>query len=84
MEKRTKTAHRHSQRDYSLAIKLQVVQQVEKGELTYKKGSKTLRHPRELSWNLRNQYCKGVSKNQNRLKRTLMLLNKKYIRRYTR
>jgi transposase len=40
MQKRTKTAHGRSQRVYSLAIKLQVVQQVEKGELTYKKAQK--------------------------------------------
>ncbi len=31
---------RRSQRDYSLAFKLQLVSQVEKGELTYKKAQK--------------------------------------------
>jgi transposase len=39
MEKHNKKIIKRSQRDYSLAFKLQVVQQVEKGELTYKKSS---------------------------------------------
>ena len=38
MKKAEKRIDRRSQRDYSLAFKLQVVQQVEKGELTYKKA----------------------------------------------
>lgn len=68
MEKRTITAHRRSQRDYSLAFKLQVVQQVEKGELTYKKAQKHygiqgrstvlvwLRKHGTLDWTLPKQY----------------------------
>lgn len=39
-QKPGKSNHRRSQRDYSLAFKLQVVSQVEKGELTYKKAQK--------------------------------------------
>ncbi|WP_158267571.1 hypothetical protein [Adhaeribacter arboris] len=50
MKKDKKKFIRRSQRDYSLAFKLQVVPQVEKGELTYKKaqkkGSKVLWHSR--------------------------------------
>jgi transposase len=38
MEKHNKKIIKRSQGDYSLAFKLQVVQQVEKGELTYKKA----------------------------------------------
>jgi transposase len=68
MEKRAKTPHRRSQRDYSLAFKLQVVQQVEKGELTYKKAQKHygiqgrstvliwLRKHGNLDWTLPKQY----------------------------
>jgi transposase len=68
MEKRTITTHRRSQRDYSLAFKLQVVQQVEKGELTYKKAQKHygiqgrstvlvwLRKHGTLDWTLPKQY----------------------------
>jgi len=68
MEKRTNHAHRRSQRDYSLAFKLQVVQQVEKGELTYKKAQKHygiqgrstvlvwLRKHGTLDWTLPKQY----------------------------
>jgi len=60
--------NRRSQRDYSLAFKLQVVQQVEKGELTYKKaqqhygiqGKSTvlvwLRKHGTLDWTLPKQY----------------------------
>ena len=40
MKKAEKRIDRRSQRDYSLAFKLQVVQQVEKGELTYKKAQR--------------------------------------------
>lgn len=38
MKKQEEQLLRRSQRDYSLAFKLQVVSQVEKGELTYKKA----------------------------------------------
>jgi transposase-like protein len=40
MKKAEKQVIRRSQRDYSLAFKLQVVQQVEKGELTYKRAQR--------------------------------------------
>ncbi|HYK77920.1 MAG TPA: IS3 family transposase, partial [Daejeonella sp.] len=40
MKKQAKNSDRRSQRDYSLAFKLEVVQQVEKGELTYKKAQR--------------------------------------------
>jgi len=65
MEKRT---NRRSQRDYSLAFKLQVVQQVEKGELSYKRAQKYygiqgrstvlvwLRKHGTLDWTLPKQY----------------------------
>ena len=68
MEKRLKNSNRRSQRDYSLAFKLQVVQQVEKGELTYKKAQKHygiqgrstvlvwLRKHGTLDWILPKQY----------------------------
>jgi len=68
MEKAGNKHIRRSQRDYSLAFKLQVVQQVEKGELTYKKAQKHygiqgrstvlvwLRKHGTLDWNLPKQY----------------------------
>jgi transposase-like protein len=68
MEKRTNQSYRRSQRDYSLAFKLQVVQQVEKGELTYKQAQKHygiqgrstvllwLRKHGTLDWTLPKQY----------------------------
>ncbi len=68
MEKRTINPQRRSSRDYSLAFKLQVVQQVEKGELTYKKAQKHygiqgrstvlvwLRKHGTLDWTLPKQY----------------------------
>lgn len=68
MEKHTNDSNRRSQRDYSLAFKLQVVQQVEKGELTYKKAQKHygiqgrstvlvwLRKHGTLDWTLPKQY----------------------------
>ncbi len=40
METSTTQRKRRSQRDYSLAFKLQVVSEVEKGELTYKQAQK--------------------------------------------
>ena len=40
METEQKQSNRRSQRDYSLAFKLQVVSEVEKGELTYKQAQK--------------------------------------------
>lgn len=54
-----KSTIRRSQRDYSLAFKLSVIDQVERGELTYKKalaeringilkGEFLLRRPRDL------------------------------------
>jgi transposase-like protein len=68
MEKGEKNQNRRCQRDYSLAFKLQVVQQVEKGELTYKQAQKHygiqgrstvlvwLRKHGTLDWNLPKQY----------------------------
>jgi transposase-like protein len=68
MEKRAKNNNRRSQRDYSLAFKLQVVQQVEKGELTYKRAQRHygiqgrstvlvwLRKHGTLDWTLPKQY----------------------------
>jgi transposase len=68
MKKAEKQSERRSQRDYSLTFKLQVVQQVEKGELTYKKaqrhygiqGKSTvlvwLRKHGTLDWTLPKQY----------------------------
>ena len=68
MKKRAKNRQRRSSRDYSLAFKLQVVQQVEKGELTYKKAQKHygiqgrstvlvwLRKHGTLDWTLPKQY----------------------------
>lgn len=40
MKKQESVINRRNQRDYSLAFKLQVVQQVEKGEFTYKKAQR--------------------------------------------
>lgn len=40
MVKEEKQSKKRSQRDYSLAFKLQVVSQVEKGEFTYKQAQK--------------------------------------------
>lgn len=74
MKKSEKRIDRRSQRDYSLAFKLQVVQQVEKGELTYKKAQRYygiqgrstvlvwLRKHGTLDWNLPKQYT--VENNQ--------------------
>ena len=74
MEKRTNQPKRRSQRDYSLAFKLQVVQQVEKGELTYKKAQKYygiqgrstvlvwLRKHGTLDWTLPKQYILDTHK----------------------
>nr|WP_255563322.1 IS3 family transposase [Mucilaginibacter sp. 21P] len=68
MKKRVKDEQRRNQRDYSLAFKLQVVQQVEKGEFTYKKTQKHygiqgrstvlvwLRKHGTLDWTLPKQY----------------------------
>jgi transposase len=61
-------SNKRSQRDYSLAFKLQVVGQVEKGELTYKKAQRHygiqgrstvlvwLRKYGTLDWTLPKQY----------------------------
>lgn len=68
MKKVEKRNDRRSQRDYSLAFKLQVVHQVEKGELTYKKAQRHygiqgrstvlvwLRKHGTLDWTLPKQY----------------------------
>ena len=40
MEKQTEHKKKRSQRDYSLAFKLQVLSEVEKGELSYKQAQK--------------------------------------------
>jgi transposase len=39
---------KRTQRDYTLAFKLAVVEQVEKGELTYSAGAGSLRYSREI------------------------------------
>ena len=74
MQKQNKNIIRRSQRDYSLAFKLQVVQQVEKGEHTYKtaqryygiQGRSTvlvwLRKHGNLDWTLPKQYTMDTSK----------------------
>jgi len=68
MGNQEKQAIRRSQRDYSLAFKLHVVQQVEKGELSYKRAQKHygiqgrstvltwLRKHGNLDWCLPKQY----------------------------
>jgi transposase len=68
MKKAEKRVSKRSQRDYSLAFKLQVVQQVEKGELTYKRAQRHygiqgrstvlvwLRKHGTLDWTLPKQY----------------------------
>lgn len=68
MEKSGINYNRRSQRDYSLAFKLQVVMQVEKGELSYKQAQKHygiqgrstvlvwLRKHGTLDWTLPKQY----------------------------
>jgi len=68
MKKQEKNNTRRSQRDYGLAFKLQVIQQVEKGELTYKKAQRHygiqgrstvlvwLRKHGTLDWTLPKQY----------------------------
>ena len=68
MKKAEKRIDRRSQRDYGLAFKLQVIQQVEKGELTYKKAQRHygiqgrstvlvwLRKHGTLDWTLPKQY----------------------------
>ncbi|MGJ1434280.1 helix-turn-helix domain-containing protein [Sphingobacterium spiritivorum] len=68
MKKQLTSAYRRSQRDYTLAFKLQVVMQVEKGELTYKQAQKHygiqgrstvlvwLRKYGTLDWTLPKQY----------------------------
>lgn len=38
MDKPQKSRHKRTQRDYTLAFKLAIVDQVEKGELTYKQA----------------------------------------------
>jgi transposase len=75
MEKLVKPPHRRSQRDYTLAFKLQVVMQVEKGELTYKKAQKHygiqgrstvlvwLRKHGTLDWTLPKQYTLETNRN---------------------
>ena len=64
MKETGKTREKRSQRDYSLAFKLEVISQVEKGELTYKQAQKKygiqgkstvlvwLRKLGTLDWNL--------------------------------
>lgn len=68
MKKQENSITRRSQRDYSIAFKLQVVQQVEKGELSYKKAQRHygiqgrstvlvwLRKHGTLDWTLPKQY----------------------------
>lgn len=68
MKETEKRSNRRSQRDYSLAFKLQVVGQVEKGELTYKRAQRHygiqgrstvlvwLRKHGTLDWTLPKQY----------------------------
>jgi len=38
---------KRTQKDYSLAFKLQVVDEIEKGYLTYKESQKKVWHPRQ-------------------------------------
>lgn len=68
MNKLEEQRKRRSQRDYSLAFKLGVIQEVEKGELTYKQAQKTygiqgrstvlvwLRKHGTLDWSLPKQH----------------------------
>lgn len=68
MKNQDRSVLKRSQRDYSLAFKLQVVQQVEKGELTYKEAQRHygiqgrstvlvwLRKHGTLDWTLPKQY----------------------------
>lgn len=74
MKKEGEQTARRSQRDYSLAFKLQVVQQVEKGELSYKKAQRHygiqgrstvlvwLRKHGNLDWTLPKQYTMETDK----------------------
>jgi transposase-like protein len=74
MKKQVEERKRRSQGDYSLAFKLQVVSQVEKGELTYKKAQKQygiqgrstvlvwLRKHGTLDWTLPKQYTMSKDK----------------------
>ncbi len=74
MEKIENTRKRRSQRDYTMAFKLQVVGQVEKGEFTYKQAQKHygiqgrstvltwLRKHGTLEWNTPNLYHMSKSK----------------------
>jgi transposase len=76
MKKTTTNSSKRSQRDYSLAFKLQVVQQVEKGELTYKKAQRHygiqgrstvlvwLRKHGNLDWILPRQHTMENNKEQ--------------------
>ncbi len=74
MEKQKQQSLRRNQRDYSLAFKLQVVSQVEKGELTYKRAQKEygiqgrstvlvwLRKHGTLDWTLPKQHTMSKEK----------------------
>lgn len=74
MKKNRNDVIKRSQRDYSLAFKLQVVEQVEKGELSYKQaqmnygiqGRSTvlvwLRKHGNLDWTLPRQYTMDTNK----------------------
>lgn len=74
MKKQEQPCLRRSQQDYSLAFKLQVVSQVEKGELTYKKAQKQygiqgrstvlvwLRKHGTLDWTLPKQHIMSTDK----------------------
>ena len=54
------TRFRRSQRDYSLAFKLSVVEQVEKGELTYKQAQRATEYKvgRQFWYGVANTACK--------------------------
>lgn len=74
MEHRSKTGKKRTQRDYTMAFKLQVIGQVERGEFTYKQaqnhygiqGKSTvltwLRKHGNLDWNTANLYAMSKEK----------------------
>lgn len=76
MKNTEKQKQRRSQRDYSLAFKLKVIQEVEKGELTYKQAQKTygvqgrstvlvwLRKYGTLDWSLPKQHILKPTKDK--------------------
>lgn len=49
------TGTKRTQRDYTLGFKLAIVEQVEKGDFTYKEAQKAL-------WHSRSKYCSRLVK----------------------